>query len=471
MLGHFSSYFAKRAIILYVCVLLFCALYFTGNGMDCGWVIFGLFEVIIFFILLKHWSLRWKQNSQVDFVRKLFLSALFLRILYVIFIHYYYMDAAGSEFGYSDRDVIQYYSFGRYGSNCLLHGHFDLPHQLRVYNHYQLDVGDMGYPIYLSVVFALLGNSLLMLGLLKALIGAVTCILIYKLTLRNFGDKTGKIAGIMAALMPNFYYYCGINLKEIEMLFVIVLFLERTDYVLKYRAYRWTDILISMGCIAALFLFRTVLAMTAVFSFLSALVIMQRKRLHFIKKTVLLGWIVLTLIYLLSGSIMTEVDNYWEQGEQAQENSLYSARTGGNNLAKYATGGVFFPVILVMPLPTMVDVPEHLEMQMWNGAYYVKNILAFFVMLALYDLIKNGKWRQHVLLGSFLFGYLLIILLVAATSERYHIPTLPCFLIFAAYGITRMEQKYIRSFNIYLILLFIAIVCWNWLKLAGRGIE
>jgi hypothetical protein len=92
------------------------------------------------------------------------------------------------------------------------------------------------------------------------------------------------------------------------------------------------------------------------------------------------------------------------------------------------------------------------------------------VWLAFFFIFKEQKWRKHILIGSFFVGYLLIIALSGfAHSERFHLPALPCYIIIASYGISTLRRRHIRYFTMYLFLLFVAIMAWNWFKLAGRG--
>ena len=96
----------------------------------------------------------------------------------------------------------------------------------------------------------------------------------------------------------------------------------------------------------------------------------------------------------------------------------------------------------------MVETPAQENQRLINGGNYVKNILAFFTMFALFLLIKEGKWRDHLLIGSFTIGYLVVIALSAfAQSERFHQPALPFILVFAAYGISRSENKTKKYFT------------------------
>jgi hypothetical protein len=75
-----------------------------------------------------------------------------------------------------------------------------------------------------------------------------------------------------------------------------------------------------------------------------------------------------------------------------------------------------------------------------------------------------------VLLLSFLCGYLVVLVFSSfAQSERFHIPSVPFALMFAAYGISIVTKKQKKWFNGWLILIFVANIAWSWFKLRGRG--
>ena len=127
-------------------------------------------------------------------------------------------------------------------------------------------------------------------------------------------------------------------------------------------------------------------------------------------------------------------------------------------------------MIFVIPFPTVVDSQQE-NQEMMNGGNFDKNILAFFVMFALFLIIKEGKWRDFTLIGTFMIGYLIIIAFSAfAQSERFHLPSLPFEIMFAAYGISRMDKKTVKYFNVYTLIVFGLIIGWSWFKLSGRGL-
>lgn len=149
---------------------------------------------------------------------------------------------------------------------------------------------------------------------------------------------------------------------------------------------------------------------------------------------------------------------------------MRATQLNGNKFAKKMGAAVFAPMIFVIPLPTVVETPLQENQKIINGGNFVKNILAFFVIFGLYTLIKNNKWRDYLLIGSFVIGYLLVLAFSAfAQSERFHQPVLPFEMLLAAYGFSLMNKKTRRYFDNWTMLLVVIIIGWSWFKLAGRG--
>lgn len=74
-------------------------------------------------------------------------------------------------------------------------------------------------PFYLSLVFRLFGENLLLARLGQCVIGGLTCVLIYGIGVELFGGLTGMIAGILFALYPPHIYLSGVFYTECLLLF------------------------------------------------------------------------------------------------------------------------------------------------------------------------------------------------------------------------------------------------------------
>ncbi len=467
-----ANYITNKSISNYLILLGLINIVFFDHALPLIWWLFGLVAVVGFFLGSRNLAKKWADSSEKIFTRKLFRTALIIRVVYVTVMYFFYIEMTGSPFEFYPGDVGFYNYIAGFGAECIWDGKLDLTNQFLTQDKL-LAFSDMGYPIWLSVIYALTGKSIFIARIVKALISAWMVVLIYRIAQRNFGEKVGRTAGIFAMLMPNLIYYTALHLKETEMVFLTVYFVERADYLLRGRDFSFKAILPSMLIAGALFMFRTALAATAVFALFTAVYFTSGKVLKMKKKIILGIWVLVTVSFFVGGTISTEIQELWNNRRGNQEASMQwrATREGGNQFAKYAGAAVFAPLIFVIPFPTMVYVPGQENQMLIHGANYDKNIIAFFVVFALLYLINTGKWRDYILLGSFTLGYLLVIAFSAfAQSERFHLPTLPFLLIFAAYGVSIFDKKkHGKYFNWWLVFIFAAIVVWSWFKLAGRG--
>jgi 4-amino-4-deoxy-L-arabinose transferase-like glycosyltransferase len=467
MLDYFPKYFTNKAIILYLAILILVNVVFFANLLSPVWWIFGLVEVVTFFYFSNRLTRKWSVYSERLFSKKLFVSSLVIRLVWVVFSYFFYQAMTGQPFEFSSADALNYHNRAEWIVGLVQNRYFQ-PY----YDFVGEGYADAGYPTYLSVIYFLTGNSIIIARIIKALIGAYTAVLVYKLAGRGFGDQVGRMAGIFMMLMPNMILYCGLHLKEVEMVFLTVAFVERADFVIRSKKLSFINLLLPLLLAGAMFMFRTVLGATALFAFLTALMLSSNELVGWGRRMMLTGWVVLVIAYLAGGRIATEIEEVWEARKVTQTSSLQwrAEREGGNKFSTSASAAVFAPLIFVIPFPTMVSTPGQENQQLINGGNYDKNILAFFVLFALLLAIRSGKWREYVLIGTFLIGYLVIMAMSSfAQSERFHQPAMPFLLIFAAYGVSEVTNKTKKYFTWYMVFIFVAILGWSWFKLAGRG--
>lgn len=468
MLDYFQKFFTSKAITYYFATLVVVTILFVNRMLPFMWIVTGSLSVLIFFYYSNKLTHQWSDYSIHFFSKKLFQISFLIRLLWVIISYFFYLSNTGTAFNFDAGDAVGYHEQALWLVSMIKQG--DLT---QYFVFIDGNYSDMGYPFYLGIQYLITDGSIFIARVTKALLSAWSVLLIYKLGARNFGESTGRIAGILAMLMPLMVFYTGIHLKEIEMVFLSVLFLERADSVIRSSRANVMGIVVLTFVTGLLFLFRTVLGAAALFALFTTLMFSSAKVTKLWKRTFVGIWVVIAIAFFLGGNIASEVETVWEGRNENQEQSLEwrSKREGGNTLAKYASSAVFAPAIFIIPFPTMVNVETQRNQMMFHGGYFVKNVLAFFVMFAFLVIIIQKKWRENLLITTFLLGYLLIIAFSAfAQSERFHQPALPVFLIFVAYGITQIEEKHKKYFNYYLIFLFVAIIAWSWFKLAGRGL-
>lgn len=468
MLNYFPKFFTNKAITLYFITLAGVTLVFFRNSMSVLWMIFGAVAVVGFFYYVNVLTKKWSRLSPKIFEKRLLYTSIGLRFAWVIFSYFFYIRMNGEPYEFSAADAHTYNELGLSGSTAFRNGNFNV---FQIFGY--LDIGDMGYVSYLSFIYFLTGNSIFITRLLKVVWSAWTVLLIYKLATRTFGENTGRIAAVLAMLMPNLIYYCGLHLKEVEMVFIAVAFLERADYVLRSNKITFTQIFVVFFLALLLFTFRTVLGAVAIFALISTVIFSTKSVVRWHKRFLIGLWVVLAVVFFAGGQIATEVEETWENRNINQQQGMEwrTQREGGNVFAKYGSRTIFAPAIFIIPIPSMINIYGQENQQLLHGGNYVKNILAFFLILAFILILKEKKWRDFTLIEVYFFGYLMVIAFSNfAQSERFHLPALPIYLMFAAYGITNVTNNTKKYFNWYMPLLFFIILVWNYIKLAGRGI-
>ena len=332
-------------------------------------------------------------------------------------------------------------------------------------------VSDSGYVLYLTFLYKLIGPNIFITRVLKSIISAFTCILLYRITTRLTCEQVGRMAGVFACFMPNLVIYCGLHLKETEMLFLVVAFMERADYLIRSKHYNVLNIALPVLLALSLFTFRTVLGAAAIFAFATAIVFTQTRVIGRGKRIMLIAWGILAVATLAGGTLATEIEGYWEMRDTNEDAKRSAQMASGANWAQYATGAVMAPMIFVLPFPTMVDVDEQYNQQIMQGGNFVRNFMGIFVLIAMFDAIfKRKNWRNFALVGGYVIAYLGVISVSGyANAERFLLPGLPALIIFWAYGMSLLDAKYYKWVKVWYWVTPIMSFAWAFFKIGSRG--
>ena len=467
MIPFLPKQISRQAIIVYLIALAIVNLVFINHSILFGYCVLGITFVFGFFGLTSYWTKGWINLSSKGFAQNIFLIALFLRLIWVIASYYYYLYWTGAPFEYAAADAIGYHEEAKWLASegwATTWRYYFGPNSG--------GISDVGYPFYLSLLYRVFGPVIIIPRFIKAFLSAYTCILIYRLSSRTFGESTGRMAGIMAALMPNLIIYCGYHLKETEMLFLAVAFLERMDFLLRSKEISFWNILFPSLLAGSLFFFRTVLGAAAVFSFATAVLLSSTSSMKKgWKKTALIGWGVLCLAVLGGGTAMTEIEGLWEGKDDNINNKRLEQTIRGNQWAQYATGTVMAPMVFVLPFSTMITVEQQYSQQTKHGGNFIRNFMGFFAFLAVFEAIRKKKWRDFALIGSFVFAYLGVVSLSGfSNSERFLLPGLPGLIMMGAYGISVLNAKSYKWLTPWCIVVVVMEIAWAYFKLGSRGL-
>ena len=467
MVSYFPKQIALRAISVYIIALAIVSLVYLDYAMDIIYYVLGLLCVVSFFLLSNTFCKRLNTISNSEYYMQVLLLAVTLRLLWVVFSYFYYISATGVPFEFSSADAIGYHEVAEWLSTeswDYIRGYYFGPGSI--------GISDTGYPIYLTVIYKVFGPIIIIPRIIKALLSSITCMLIYKLSSRTFGETVGRVSGIMCALMPNLIIYCGYHLKETEMIFLEVAFLERLDFLIRNRRYSFFSILLPSVLAGSLFFFRTVLGAAAAFSFATTVLLSSAQTMKSgLKRIVLVAWGVLCLFVFSGGTAMTEAEALWEERDNNVEKKRTEQTLRGNQWAHYATGTVMAPLSVVLPFATMINVDEQYSQNEKHGGNYIRNFMGFFALLAVYEAIRRKNWRNYALIGSFIIAYLGVVSMSGfSNSERFLLPALPGLIMMWAYGLSVLRRESYSLLTPWCFIVIVMEIGWAYFKLGSRGL-
>ena len=495
----FPSWLMRNALVVYIFALAIVTIIYSSYSLPWYYMLSGVVSVLVFFgygYKLANSTSDTKLRSDKRFERRIFWVAFVPRVAFMLLMYTIFQRTYGDAFGFENGDARYYDDMGQFVARLIREGNFHFRSEITQWNGGHDDIADMGYGIYVGLIYWLTGSgdvlsnssvfgagavtnpiSILAVRLIKCVLSSLTVLLLYKLAKRNFEENTARVAAIFCALWPNFWYYCSAHLKETEMVFLAVLFVEQADQMLRSRQFTAWKVIPVLLIAAAMFTVRTPLGLVALLALIFS-VVMSSSRVVTWGKRIIVGILAVALIGVTAGNQLEEQARglfQTVQSNQQQGNMEWRARREhGNAFAKYAGKTVFAPLIFTIPFPSMVRPFEGQDVQqLLNGGNFVKNIISFYTILAMIMLLMSGKWREHLLPLSFMLGYLVVLTVSTfAQSERFHQPAMPFELMFAAYGlsIAVTKKKYKRWFTYWCILMFVACIAWNWFKMAGRGL-
>ena len=459
-------HFQWIGVAIYLAALLIVSVCFHAYALKPLWMAWGVATVLFFFGLTYFCHRQWQHDEAKTFLRKVFWWALGIRVLYVVSIIFYYYWQTGVSFEYQAADSWMYHHTATYLSRLVRDG--QAGEAFRLLRGHTMGFSDQGYLLYLTTLYTCFDNNILGPRLLKALMSAYTCVAIYKLSSRSLGERTGRLAAVMAVFLPQLIHYTGTYMKEAELVFLATLALERMDYLIRSRRFTFWNILVPILLTALTFGFRTIVGMALLASFVAYIAFCPKELLSRKARLITLGITAGVVLLFLFTPIGWEMLIIFKVNFHTSDVLVERYQQMGLQYAEYAHYKYMAPGAFTLPLTNLVEVANE-NQKMMNGTYFVKNYLAFFAMWCFVVAIRQKRCRDFSLIGTFTLLYVLMIAFsFAFNSERYHQPALPGMLIMAAFAMTRFKRKDFAFFYSYDVLLLAAIVAWNYIKLAAQ---
>lgn len=463
MVPFFPKIIANKGILVYFLSLTIVTVCFSSHAMGIEYIALGIMWVSGFFAFTASNTKKWAKLNPSRFCKTIFWTAFGLRILWVIFSYFFFQARYGQPFEFGAADSIGYHDTAEWWAGMPLE-------QFTSSISFSGGISDFGYPFWLTCIYSIFGPSIIIARFFKAILSSFTCVLIYRLASRNIGEFPGRMAAIFSVFMPNLVIYCGLHLKETEMIFCILMFLERADYLIRNRKYNFWNIAVPALFAFSLFFFRTVLGVVALMSFFAGLLFTSSRIVGKAKRILLIVFWIFVVAIFVGGTISMEINKYWNLRDSNEITKRAYQASKGAKLAKYATGTVIAPAIFILPLSTMVDTNQDNQMLL-HGGNYIRNFMGVFVLIALFHAIFKGRnWREFSLIGAFAIGYLGIIAVSGfGNAERFLLPALPCLLIITAYGVSLLTGTYYKWVKYWYIIVIFLEVSWTVAKMINHG--
>lgn len=482
----FPKWVSEKGILWGILAIIASIIAFSSRTMPLYLYILYFVEIIGFFCLSQNLSRSWARFSIKKFIKYLFWIGVLLRIPLTIYYHFHNLGLYGELYCYNLADIGVYVGLPYEAvNNIIQNGNWGF---IKMFMKY-LAFDDLGAPIFNTILLLLTGNTQPCLVPLIAniILGAYSSIFVYRIAQRHFGEDVARMSALFCMLNPNLIWWCSSLMKEIQMTFFTLWFLERMDAVLTQRNFSFAKI----GPIALIgmlvFLYRAALGILLFLAFFATLVLLSDRIVSKGKKVLAGAMVAIVLVLGFGQQMLDQAKSMYhniDEGGQQTNMEWRSTRENGNQFAKYAGASVFAPLIFTIPFPTISYTYEGQTFLMEvAGGNFVKNILSFFVILCMFMMLLSGEWRQHIFLIAYLIGYLVILVYSSyAQSGRFHVPALSFEMMFAAVCIQRIDQgkplfRRIRSkstykkwFGIWCVAMFAACILWQWYKLKGQGL-
>ena len=310
----FPKWLSQYSIVVYILALAVVSFLYSTYSLPWYYMLSGVVAVLAFFLYGSAVVDRTSEHrirKQKSFEKRIFLIAFIPRVVLTLLLYQIFMSNYGDSFGFETGDALYYDELGQFVVGLIEKGNFHFYDEISRWCGND-DIADMGYGVYVGLIYWLTGATeitshalgaavttnpigIISVRLLKCLWSSLTVILIYRLAKRNFDTQTARVAAIFCTLWPNFWYYCAVHLKETEMVFLAVLFVEQADQMLRSRQFTAWKVIPVLLIAAALFTVRTPLGLVALLALVFSVVISSSRVVTWGKR-IIVGFLAVALI-------------------------------------------------------------------------------------------------------------------------------------------------------------------------------
>jgi hypothetical protein len=120
------KYMYQRSVLLYAILLMAVSAVFSSHILPFVWMVFGITVVFLSFSSMCRLIRQWFHLPEKEFRKKIFWTAFWVRMTYVLFSYVFYIIMTGIPFEFETADARFYHWEGARLAKYFLAGNFDV---------------------------------------------------------------------------------------------------------------------------------------------------------------------------------------------------------------------------------------------------------------------------------------------------------------------------------------------------------
>lgn len=417
----------------------------------------GLFYTLFFvYVFFNFLSLK----NEKKFISQIFIISILVSLIYAIFYNIYFYYYNNSWFEFNAKDSVQYYN-----QALIIYENFISGNSIYKGLIPFVKFEDLGFSTLISFLWYFSFKSLYTIIFFNILIKSFSAVYIYKIGKYLFNELDAKLSAIIFVFLPVFNYYSSINLKEIFMIFMLLVMAYNLMLFLYEKKNKY---LIFLVILLILMLFIRPVNSILIISIIPFFYLFNLKKIS-IKTLVFISAFGGLIFFFSNLPILQDSITLVERSSDQFDNSIsYSqSRKGGNKLASKASIPLLFSLSFLTPLSTSVKInnQEHFWIHLSNN--FLLGSLSIFFMISVFKLYQKSKYIP--IISIILFYFLIITVAGLSTSVRRYLPIVPFILILIPYGIRNVNKNFTLKFLIFNFFILGLTIVWNVFKVIGKN--
>lgn len=388
---------------------------------------------------------------KLDKLREIIAVVTFSQIVGTLAVFFYYKYSLGNILGFTPIDALKYSNIAEATSGMSAQQAMEYIRYV-----YHWDQSDLGFPLFLRLVYRLGGDwetSVFIMKFVNIALHAISLIPLYFLSRNYLSEKLSKYVVILWGVFPLTTYFNSSGLKEslfavcaIFAVYYVIEFLKKislknlllmvlfTAMIIFFRIYVVFFILIGIGAYYVLKIRNRALKVGVMLTFAAVFIGLLVFAQHAIRSVTVIDYAALATKQLGSGN---------------------------EGLASYlviSLGAIWGP------LPQFVHKIGGEKQLIYSFALYFKVIISYFAVWGMYKAVRLNNVKLIPIVVLIACNTLMTIVAVAGLDPRFQYPIYPFYMLFTVYGIVNLKSGSRNNrliYAAYLVCMFALIALYN----------